>query len=94
MGKTVIHVSGPALKKWTVQTWLNYFQKEDKKKRFQYCLDPNGNILYMRATQGHSGRHKVDLSLQDTEKNPVQLDRINKSGWFFPILAILVINQV
>ena len=35
------------------------------KKRFQYCTDPSGDILYLRALQGHSGRNLVDPSLQD-----------------------------
>ena len=35
------------------------------KKRFQYCTDASGDILYLRALQGHSGRNLVDPSLQD-----------------------------
>ena len=35
------------------------------KKRFQYCIDPSGEILYLRALQGHSGRNLIDPSLQD-----------------------------
>ena len=35
------------------------------KKRFQYCTDPSGEILYLRALQGHSGRNLIDPSLQD-----------------------------
>ena len=35
------------------------------KKRFQYCADASGEILYLRALQGHSGRNLVDPSLQD-----------------------------
>ena len=35
------------------------------KKRFQYCTDPSGDILYLRALQGHSGRNLIDPSLQD-----------------------------
>ena len=36
-----------------------------QKKRFQYCSDSSGTILYLRALQGHSGRNLVDPSLQD-----------------------------
>ena len=36
-----------------------------KKKRFQYCTDSSGEILYLRALQGHSGRNLIDPSLQD-----------------------------
>ena len=36
-----------------------------QKKRFQYCADSSGTILYLRALQGHSGRNLIDPSLQD-----------------------------
>ena len=36
-----------------------------QKKKFQYCSDSSGTILYLRALQGHSGRNLVDPSLQD-----------------------------
>ena len=35
------------------------------KRRFQYCTDDSGIIIYLRALQGHSGRNLIDLSLQD-----------------------------
>ena len=35
------------------------------KKIFQYCTDSSGEILYLRALQGHSGRNLIDPSLQD-----------------------------
>ena len=35
------------------------------KKRYQYCTDSSGIIVYFRALQGHSGRSLVDPSLQD-----------------------------
>ena len=35
------------------------------KRRFQYCNDDSGEILSLRALQGHSGRNLVDPSLQD-----------------------------
>ena len=35
------------------------------KKRFQYCTDSSGVILYLRALQGHSGRSLIDSTLQD-----------------------------
>ena len=35
------------------------------KKIFQYCTDPSGEILYLRALQGHSGRNPIDPTLQD-----------------------------
>ena len=34
-------------------------------RRFQYCTDASGIIVYFRALQGHSGRNFVDPSLLD-----------------------------
>ena len=38
---------------------------EGNKKRYQYCTDSSGTILYLRALQGHSGRNLIDPILQD-----------------------------
>ena len=35
------------------------------KRRYQYCTDGSGIIVYLRALQGHSERNLIDLSLQD-----------------------------
>ena len=35
------------------------------KKRYQYCTDSSGVILYLRAVQGHSGRSLIEPTLQD-----------------------------
>ena len=35
------------------------------KRRYQYCSDDSGRILYLRALQGHSGRDLIDPLLQD-----------------------------
>ena len=35
------------------------------KRRYQYCSDNSGRILYLRALQGHSGNNLIDPSLQD-----------------------------
>ena len=40
-------------------------QEEEQKRRFQYCTDDSGIIVYLRAVQGHSGRNLIDPSLQD-----------------------------
>ena len=34
------------------------------KRRFQYCTDASGTIVYFRALQGHSGRNLIDPSGQ------------------------------
>ena len=31
------------------------------KKRFQYCTESSGTIVYLQALQGHSGRNLIDL---------------------------------
>ena len=33
------------------------------KRRFQYCTDDSGTIVYFRGLQGHSGRNLIDPSL-------------------------------
>ena len=35
------------------------------KRRFQYCTDDSGTIVYFRTIQGHSGRNLIDPTLQD-----------------------------
>ena len=35
------------------------------KRRYQYCSDDSGRILYLRALQGHSGNNLSDPTLQD-----------------------------
>ena len=35
------------------------------KRRFQYCTDDSGTIVYFQALQGHSGGNLIDPSLQD-----------------------------
>ena len=41
--------------------------EEDKRKRFQYCSNPNSSkpFLHFRAIRGHSGSALVDPTLQD-----------------------------
>ena len=35
------------------------------KRRYQYCSDNLGRIIYLRARQGHSGSNLIDHTLQD-----------------------------
>ena len=35
------------------------------KRRYQYCSDSLGSIMYLRALQGHSGDSIIDLAMQD-----------------------------
>ena len=36
------------------------------KRRYQYCTDISGTLVYLQALQGHSGRNLIDPSLQDS----------------------------
>ena len=83
----------PELKKWTKQAWLNHLERGSNEKRFQYCLEPNGNVLYMRAIQGHSGGNKVDLSLQDNVQIPYDWTEYNDHVGS-SILSVPSFNQV
>ena len=38
---------------------------EGSKRRYQYCSDYLGSIIYLRALQGHSGNNLIDPTLQD-----------------------------
>ena len=35
------------------------------KRRYQYCTDISGTIVYLRPLQGHSGRNLIDPKIQD-----------------------------
>ena len=51
---------------WYDEKWKSIMAKGGgNKNRFQYCTDPSGENLYLRALQGHSGRNLIDPSLQD-----------------------------
>ena len=57
---------------WSDEKWKSAMTRGGgHKKRFQYCADSSGTILYLRALQGHSGRNLIDPSLQD---NAIILD--------------------
>ena len=42
----------------------------ENKKRYQYCTDSLGAIMYLRALQGHSWRSLIDPPLQDNVSIP------------------------
>ena len=44
---------------------LVWQQEEARKRRYQYCSDISGTIVYLRALQGHSGHNLIDPTLQD-----------------------------
>ena len=50
---------------WSDEKWESSLTRGGgNKQRFQYCTDPSGEILHLRALQGHSGSDLVDPSLQ------------------------------
>ena len=55
----------PQCPHWSDDRWKKSMAGGGNKKRYQYCTDSSGIILYLRALQGHSGRNLIDPSLQD-----------------------------
>ena len=52
--------------RWSDSKWKKSMAEGGgNKKRYQYCTDSSGVILYLRALQGHSGRNLIDPTLQD-----------------------------
>ena len=50
---------------WSDERWKSCLAAGGgAKRRFQYCNDDSGIIIYFRALQGHSGRNLIDPSLQ------------------------------
>ena len=59
-------------------------------RRFQYCTDDSGTIVYFRALQGHSGRYLIDPSLQDNVVIPSNFFRyIYHIGCAFNLLSVI-----
>ena len=52
---------------WSDEKWKSSMARGGNKKRYQYCTDASGDILYLRALQGHSGRNLIDPFLQDNK---------------------------
>ena len=51
---------------WFDEKWKSTMARGGgSKKRVQHCTDCSGEILYLRALQGHSRRNLIDPSLQD-----------------------------
>ena len=51
---------------WSDEEWKSSMARGGgNKKRLQHCTDASGEILHLRALQGHSGRNLVDPSIQD-----------------------------
>ena len=51
---------------WSDNRWLACLAAGGgPKRRYQYCPDYLGSIIYLRALQGHSGNNIIDLEMQD-----------------------------
>ena len=51
---------------WSDEKWKSSMAISGGNKNiFQYCTDASGEVIYLRALEGHSGRNLVDPSLQD-----------------------------
>ena len=55
----------PCCPRWSDDRWKKSMVGGGNTKRYQYCTDSSGIILYLRALQGHSGRNLIDPSLHD-----------------------------
>ena len=54
------------IQNWSDDRWLACLAAGGgSKRRYQYCSDYLGSIIYLRALQGHSGGNLIDLELQD-----------------------------
>ena len=57
---------------WSDEKWKSSMARGGgNKKRYQYCTDASGEILYLRALRADSGRSLIDPTLQD---NVILLD--------------------
>ena len=52
---------------WSDERWKSCLAAGGggSKRRYQYCSDNSGTILYLHALQGHSGHNLIDPALQD-----------------------------
>ena len=54
------------IQNWSDNRWIACLAAGGgSKRRYQYCSDNLGIILYLRALQGHSGSNLIDPTLQD-----------------------------
>ena len=54
------------IQNWSDDRWIACLAASGgPKRRYQYCSDYLGSIIYLRALQGHSGSNLIDPTLQD-----------------------------
>ena len=63
---------------WSDEKWKSIMAGGGgNKKIFQYCTESSGEILYLRALQGHPGRNLIHPSLQDNVLIPDDFFKYN-----------------
>ena len=64
--KSLIRDHSLSTQNWSDNRWLACLAAGGgPKRRYQYCSDYLGSIIYLRALQGHSGDSIIDLAMQD-----------------------------
>ena len=66
--KIKFHLRNPhsQIQNWSDDRWKACLAAGGgSKRRYQYCFDNSGAILYLRALQGHSGNNLIDPTLQN-----------------------------
>ena len=64
--KNIFRVNSHKFPHWSAYRWKACLTAGGgAKRRYQYCTDDSGIIVYFRSLQGHSGRNLIDPSLQD-----------------------------
>ena len=64
--KSLIRDYSLSTQNWSDNRWLACLAAGGgPKRKYQYCSDYLGSIIYLRALQGHSGDSIIDLAMQD-----------------------------
>ena len=64
----------PQIPYWSDDSWKTCLAAGGgAKRRYQYCTDDSGTIVYFRALQGHSGRNLIDPLFQDNVVNSARI---------------------
>ena len=79
------------IQNWTDDRWkVCLAAGGGAKRRYQYCSDDSGTIVYLRALQGHSGSNLIDPTLQDNVLiGPVIFPYIYRVGSTFNLYSIV-----
>ena len=88
--KKIFRIHSPQSTHWSDDRWKACLAARGAKRKFQYCTDDSGIIVYLRALQGHSGRNLIHPSLQDNVIIPSGFFKcIYHIGCGFNLLSII-----